>query len=259
MKITISDKSKKDYFVALFQTLKNCTNIVSSVFETNKLHIQGMDKSHVCMFDVNIDKSWFDEYNVEKETTIAVDTFIFHLIITAKQDTNDIIIQFNEESDPDNLIVDLISHEHLKGEFNKHFKIPLVEHEYELLNIPDVDYAADFSINSKKIGEIFSQMMIFGNDINIKCSEEKIDLITNGVTGEMMVNIPIDDLTEFSIIEGELIDLKYSLAYISKMCLTNKLSNEVDFYISSEYPMKINYNLGENSSIVFYIAPKIDD
>ena len=127
------------------------------------------------------------------------------------------------------------------------------------MNIPVVEYDAEFSISSKKICEIMSQMLSFGNDLNIKCSEEKIDLVADGMVGEMLVNIPIDDLNEYSIVEGEVIDLKYSLNYIAKMCLTNKISNEVVFCISADYPMKIKYDLGDESSIVFYIAPKISD
>ena len=166
------------------------------------------------------------------------------------------IIHFDGE---DSINVDLVADSHLKGEFDKHFKISLVDFEHEELNIPVVDYDAEFSIVAKKICEITSQMLSFGSDINIKCSEEKIDLITNGITGEMLVNIPIDDLTEYSIVEGEIIDLKYSLNYITKMCLTNKLSNEVNFCISAEYPMKIIYDLGDESSLVFFMAPKISD
>ena len=145
------------------------------------------------------------------------------------------------------------------NEFDKYFKISLVDYEHEELNIPVVDYDAEFSIAAKKICEITSQMLSFGSDISIKCSEEKIDLITNGITGEMLVNIPIDDLTEYSIVEGEIIDLKYSLNYITKMCLTNKLSTEIVFCISAEYPMKIMYDLGDDSSLIFFMAPKIDD
>ena len=147
----------------------------------------------------------------------------------------------------------------MKGEFDKHFKIPLADYEYQEMNINETDYDAEFSIASKKICEITSQMLSFGNDINIKCSEERIDLITDGIAGEMLVNIPINDLNEYSIVEGDVIDLKYSLNYITKMCLTNKLSNEVEFFISAEYPMKIKYDLGDDSSLVFFIAPKISD
>ena len=75
----------------------------------------------------------------------------------------------------------------------------------------------------------------------------------------MLVKVPIDDLTEYSIVEDEEVDIAYSLAYIVKMCLTNKLSNEIQFYINKECPMKIKYDLGDNSSVIFYIAPKIED
>ena len=134
--------------------------------------------------------------------------------------------------------------------------MPLVEFDYDLMDIPVVDYDAEFSIASKKIYEITSQMSSFGDDINIKCTDEGIDLISNGVMGEMLVNIPIDDLSEYSINEGDDIDLNYSLVYIHKMCITNKLSNEIQFCISKEFPMKLKYDLGDSSSIEFYIAPK---
>jgi len=256
MKVVISNKHKKELFVALFQTLKNCSTLVNVKFKKEVLHIQGMDKSHICLFNVNIQKNWFDEYEVEEDTHICIDTTIFHMIISSKNEGLSIVIRTETE---DNLNVDLLSLEHSKGEFNKYFKIPLADFDYEELEVPTVEYDAEFSISSKQICDIVSQMIMFGNDINIKCSEEKIDLITDGVTGEMLVNIPIEDLNEYSILEGEVINLNYSLSYINKMCLTNKLSNEIYFYISAECPMKIVYDLGDSSSIVFYIAPKMSD
>ena len=257
MKVTISNKNKKDLFVALFQILKGCTSIVRVIFQQEKMYIQGMDKSHICLFEVNIQKDWFDEYIVDEPNTVSFDTNIFHLIISTKQESHNIIIHSTDGED--NINIDLESQEHTKGEFNKHFKIPLADYDYDEMNIPVVEYDAEFSISSKKICEITSQMLAFGTDLNIKCSEERIDLVTDGIVGEMLVNIPIDDLNEYSIVEGDVIDLKYSLNYIAKMCLTNKLSSEVIFSISADYPMKINYDLGDDSAIVFYIAPKISD
>jgi proliferating cell nuclear antigen PCNA len=258
MRIVINNKNKKDLFVSLFQTLKNCTNIVRVMFNTDRLYIQGMDKSHVCLFDVNILHSWFDEYTLSEEIVVCFDTHIFHTIISSKHESHDIIIHSDDDSE--NLNVDLVAQENSKqGEFNKHFRIPLADYESELMIIPVVEYDAEFTIGSKKICEIVNQMMVFGTDINVKCSEEKINLTTTGITGEMLVNIPIDDLNEYSIIEGEEIDLKYSLNYINKMCLTNKLSSEINFCISANFPMKIHYDLGNSSSIVFFIAPKVCD
>lgn len=257
MKIVISDKIKKDLFTALFQTLKNCTNIICAIFYEDHLFIQGMDKSHVCLFNVKILNSWFNEYqknnnDIEK---MCFDTQVFFTIIGTKQDGHSININFDNNSD--SLNISLISQENnTKGEFNKFFKMPLVEFDYDLMDIPAVDYDAEFSLTSKKIHEIINQMSSFGDDINIKCTDEGIDLISNGAMGEMLVNIPIDDLSEYSINEGDDIDLNYSLVYIHKMCITNKLSSEIQFCVSKEFPMKLKYDLGDNSFIEFYIAPK---
>jgi hypothetical protein len=75
----------------------------------------------------------------------------------------------------------------------------------------------------------------------------------------MRVDIPIDDLSSYSIVEEEEIILTYSLLYINKMCITNKLSTDVDFSLSNNCPMKINYSLGDDSLMVFYMAPKMNE
>jgi proliferating cell nuclear antigen len=258
MRIQISDKKKKDIFVSLFQVLKNCSTLISITFEPDVAHIQGMDKSHVCLFDVKLHKNWFTNYDIIDSTKICFDSNVFHSIISTKSENQDLIIKMNSD-DQDVLYVNFESIEVKKGDFKKSFKMPLVEYEYEEMNIPVVDYDAEFSLSSKQISDMFSQLNNFGNDIIINCSETSISLTTNGITGEMRVDIPIDDLSSYSIVEGEDITLTYSLAYINKMCITNKLSSDVEFSLSNECPMKISYDLGDNSLMIFFMAPKMND
>jgi len=258
MRIQISDKKKKDIFVSVFQVLKNCSSLICVMFETELVHIQGMDKSHVCLFDVKLHKNWFTNYDIIDSTKICFDSNVFHSIISTKSENQDLIIKMNSD-EQDVLYVNFESIEAKKGDFKKSFKMPLAEYEYEEMNIPTVDYDADFSLLSKQITDMFSQLNNFGNDIIINCSETSISLTTNGITGEMRVDIPIDDLSSYSIVEGEDITLTYSLAYINKMCITNKLSADVEFSLSNECPMKISYDLGDDSSMIFFMAPKMND
>jgi proliferating cell nuclear antigen PCNA len=259
MKFTIQNKVKKELFIAIFQTLKNCNTILSLVFKKDGLFVQGMDKSHVCMFELFISQSWFHTYeNQDIEKVVSLDSQTFFTVLNVVNDNYSIEIYQKPEED-NHLSIDLITMDGVSGEFSKYFKLPLTDTEHEILFLPDTEYDADFSIAAKKICEITSQMLLFGSDIDIECTEEKIKFITDGITGEMTVNIPIDDLKEYSIAEGEIIHLKYSLTYISKMCLTNKLSQTIDFSISADYPMKIRYDLGEESSMTFFIAHKIGD
>jgi hypothetical protein len=65
-----------------------------------------------------------------------------------------------------------------------------------------MEYEVDFSMDSKKMCEIMNQLLVFGTDLEITCSEEKIQLGTNGISGNMMVNIPLNDLKELPELSG---------------------------------------------------------
>ena len=262
MKIQISDKKKKEAFVSLFQILKNCSSLITTKINSESLHIQGMDKSHVCLFDAKINSTWFSSFEINKDVNLSFDSSVFYSIISSKSDSQDLIITMEDDNE-DTILIQFIPQEKesKKGHdcFKKFFKMPLTEYEYDEMAIPVVEYDADFSLSSKQISDMFSQLSNFGNDIIIKCSEEEISLTTNGVTGEMRVDIPIDDLSGYSIIEGEEIVLTYSLSYINKMCITSKLSNDIEFSLSNNCPMKISYDLGDNSLLQFFMAPKMNE
>ena len=260
MKIQISDKKKKDVFVSIFQTLKNCSSLISMKINSELIHIQGMDKSHVCLFDAKINSKWFSLFEINKDINLSFDSSVFYSIISTKSDLQDLIITMDDDNQ-DTIHIHFIPQEKetKKGDFKKFFKMPLIEYEYDEMNIPSVEYDAEFSLSSKQISDMFSQLSNFGNDIIIKCSEEDISLTTNGVTGEMRVDITIDDVSDYSIVEDEEIILTYSLSYINKMCITNKLSNDIEFSLSNNCPMKISYDLGDNSLLQFFMAPKMNE
>jgi proliferating cell nuclear antigen len=257
----ISDKKKKDIFISIFQLLKSSSSQINLTIKKNTFHIQGMDKSHVCLFDLKLYFEWFDYYEVNKQYEMCFDSGIFHSIISTKSDDQALVF-YLEEEDTDTLSIELKNKENetiKKGDYNKFFKLPLLDYEYQQMVIPTTDYDAEFTLPSKKVTDMLSQLSNFGDDLNVKCSEDCVDFKASGNSVEMRVNIPTDDMSSYAIVEGEIINLTYSLIYVSKMCITNKLTDDIDFSLSNESPMKINYNLGNESSLMFYIAPKISD
>jgi hypothetical protein len=46
---------------------------------------------------------------------------------------------------------------------------------------------------------------------------------------------------------------------MNKMCLNPKISPIIEIYISNDLPLKINYNIGNRSNIIFFAAPTITD
>ena len=76
----------------------------------------------------------------------------------------------------------------------------------------------------------------------------------------MVVDINIDDLTEYSITEGEVMKLSFSLSMLHNICMYNKIAKEIEIHLINGFPMKIKYLLGDDgASFTFYLAPKIGD
>ena len=112
MKLIINEKHKKDTLIALFQMLKISTSFCNMMFKDDHIHIQGMDKTHICLFDIKVDNSWFDliERNNNDLECICFDSEIFYSIINTKHDGNTIVIFF--EGNSEHLNIDLIPYAH---------------------------------------------------------------------------------------------------------------------------------------------------
>lgn len=69
MKLVLENKNKLEIFIALFQLLKNWNSFLNIIFKKDKFYIQTMDKCHVCLAYINIDKSWFNYYELDDDKT----------------------------------------------------------------------------------------------------------------------------------------------------------------------------------------------
>ncbi len=261
MEFKINDKKKKDIFVSIFLLLKHSSSQINLMINPDTFHIQGMDKSHVCLFDLTLNAEWFSYYKVNEKYNICFDTANFHAIISIKSDDQYLVFRI-EDGQTDVMTIEVLSdpdNYSKKSDYNKYFSLPLIEYEYEELSIPSTEYDAEIAISSKSLTDMLSQLMNFGQDIIIHCTEKCVDFETKGDKANMRVNVLTEDLNSYGIVEGEEIKLTYNLSYISKLCITNKLSADIELFLSNERPMKIKYDLGENSVLSIYIAPKMTE
>ena len=259
MHLTIENKSKLEVFVAIFQLLKNWSSHINMHFENDKLYIQSMDKSHVCLADIEIKDKWFSVFDCSKNNKISVDSTHFAILMNYSLKHDKLELKYEDENDVDKLYINFLNGKENKISFDHFFELNLMDVDEDNLVIPEVDYDVEFTIESKKLVEVLSELNTFGQDLNIKCSESVVELNANGDTTKLKVNIPVDDLDEYAIAEGEAIDISFSLSHLCKMCLSMKMSSRINVAISGEYPMSLIYNLGDESKVSFFIAPKVSD
>jgi len=264
MNICIQQIQKAEIFAGLFQHIKSFTEDVNIMFEKDRMYIQTMDSSRVSIIEMSLPAGWFDVYENKTPSTITIGlkSTILYKILNSREKTQSIRIEYNEQ-DTDRLFIYFSSDNKL--EFDKRFEFPLMEIDNEIMGIPEIEHQAEFTVCSQHFSSIVNQLQMFGDSMNIECSEEKILLSSNSQDqGKMIVEIKIEDLTSFIIDENETLNLSFSLNYLHNICLYNKIAKEVEIKLTPNYPLQVIYDLGtieggEKAEMKFYLAPKIDD
>jgi proliferating cell nuclear antigen len=259
MRLTIENKSKLEIFVAIFQLLKNWNSHISMHFETDRLYIQSMDKSHICLADIEIKKNWFSNYDTLKNNNIAVDSNHFAILMNYALKNDSLELKFEDEYEPDKLYINFLNGKENKTSFDHFFELNLIDVDEEGLGIPSVDYDVEFTIESKKFVDTLSELNTFGQNLSIKCDENVIELNSNSDSTKLKIHIPVEQLDEYAIAEEQEVSVAFSLTHLCKMCTSIKLSEKINVSVSNEYPMLLLYNLGDDSKVSFFIAPKVSD
>ena len=254
MHLIIENKTKIEIFVSIIQLLKIWSSNISIFFENDKIFINTMDRSHVCLANIEIKNTWFSKYDCSINNKISVDSVNFGILMNYAIKHDKLELKFDEEN-VDKLYVNFL--DETENSFEHLFEINVLDIEEDILAIPEVNYDVEFLIESKKFAEVLSELNIFGKELNIKCSETIIELKTNEDSSKLTVNIPVNNLDEYSITEGYDTDISFSLSHLFKMCLSVKISKMINVKLSKEYPMLLTYNLGDSSNVSFFIAPKV--
>lgn len=260
MEISINNPVKSEIFSLIFQHLKAFTEHIVIMFEKDRVYFQSMDSARISVFELFIPSTWFDSYIHSKEGTfpVGISSTLLYKVLNTREKSQETRIVFNTDDD-DKMYIYFKSQD--KSVFDKRFELPLVDLDTDYMAIPNMDCNAEFSIPSINFSNIINQLKLFGDTIDIECTEEKIELksFSEG-TGKMCVDIKIDELSEYSINEGESINLSFSLGMLHNICLYNKISKEVNIKLIKDFPMKIIYYLGdEDTKLIFYLAPKINE
>lgn len=257
MEIVITNPVKAELFTSIFQNIKVFTDHISILCKANGIYLQTMDSSRVSIIELSLPSTWFDKYSHSDNVAIGISSSILYKILNAREKSQNIQIVY-ENTTTDTLSLHFTSEE--KNNFDKHFEVPLIDLEMDYMTIPHIEYVAEFTIPSGVFSSLINQLKMFGESMDINCSEEKIVLFSNSIdSGKMSVEMNIDDLTSFSINEGEELKLSFSLNYLHNICAFNKLSKEMEIKLADNFPLSIIYDLSNEGFMKFYLAPKIDD
>ena len=263
MKIVISDTTKVKIFATIFRQLKNLVADVNIDLYEDKMHIQGMDVAQACLFELLLQKDWFEEFEVDSPQTLGIHCETIFRMINCLEDEQKITMFKRTTTDTLSVNFDPISHE--TKTIKKNFDMHLFSIDTDRVDIPEKEYEADIIMNSEQFSQLITQLGIFGEELRINCNMETIDISSKGDHGRMTVSINDDDITEYAIEEDGLVNLLFASKFIQNICAFSKIGKDMYIHCSNDTPIKIHYSLDEKDSIDsknyvrFFLAPKIED
>ena len=263
MKIVISDPIKVKIFATIFRQLKNMISDINMNLDEDKMYIQGMGEAQACLFELLIQKDWFEEYEVDIPQILGIHCESIFKMINCLQDGQKITM--SKEITDNTLSVKFDSITDDVKTIKKNFDMRLLSIDSEQVTIPEQEYEADIIINSDQFASLVTQLGIFGEELRINCNMETIDISSTGDHGCMTVSIKDDDITEYAIEEDGMVTLLFASRFIQNICAFSKINKEMYIHCSNDTPIKLHYSLDDINSkdsknyVRFFVAPKIED
>ena len=178
MKVIICP-NKSDIFSQILQGLQKFAGEINFNFSNDELYIQAMDASHCSIFDMKINKEWFEFFEVDEDVTLGVNVSIMYRIFHTRESSQKIVLEFEENSDKLNIDFENTDKNN-KLAFPRSYQIPLMDLDVDVLSIPLCDYHVSFIMESKPFSALIGQLAPFGDSLCISCNVNNVFLETKG-------------------------------------------------------------------------------
>ncbi len=218
--------------------------------DKNGMTLIAADRAMVAVVDFKLPATIFDEFEVDKEQSIAIN--ISNLVSVLKRVKPKDKLSMELKENKLEIVMDNSS--------KRRFTVPLLEiSQEEIPPINELDFKAKVRVKTDVLKSGIEDADIAGDSIVLEANSEKFNMRASGdITS-----------TELSLQKGNksLLDLnvtgnvaaRYPLDYLKKMVKAGKLADETSLKWSKDYPMRLDFSSVDKVSLGFVIAPRVTE
>lgn len=289
MKFILTDNERIKKFIDMINLLKNINDVVQMRFYNNRLLIQSLDKNRVTLVDCYIHKDWFRVYDAELSSSITkITTYnegeeldeneIFDCANILSDQFSKILgayqkgcaLQISKDNKTEKLQIFIDS----KKGVSKQYEISMIDFEEDLLELPEIDYSLEFSLELSDAISYIKHLEEFGDNVKFVCRNDNIYLISKDEVGDHVrniIHIPYETLQKFIIDEDLNLNATYILKCLKNILMRKQLFTNITFCITEGKPLMTYVNLDKNNNelpddtfitdktgfyISYYVSPK---
>jgi len=247
MRLTLAEPS---YLKESISIISDLVNEARFKITQNAIELVAMDPANVAMVIFKLLSSSFTEYDVKKDTEIAINLSNLKQVLR-RASTKDML---TIELDADNRLKI-----QLKGPTTRTFNLPIIEIEEKEHKVPDLKFPVIIKTASSILNEAIADADVVGESVSFIAEAKKFTLQAEGDISQAKIEIKEDDDTKISTTSDEKVKSKYSIEYLKKMINGSKLSDDVTIQFSKDYPLKLEYKTVDKVMLSFILAPRVEN
>ena len=259
VKLQLKDSKHWKSLIEAINAVVTETNIY---IDAEAMTLTAMDSVRVAMMSMKIMKDDFEVFElpnpVPAEFRLKIGINLTDLLkIIKRADSNDIITLEIANDTADKLIhLSMLKEGTTRA---KKFSLRMIDIDEDkipfdqLMSIPLSDR---FSINTEFLAEAFADSLIYTDGITVIANDKGIMLKNEGAVGAFEYELEKNDL-----IYAELpnqCENTFTIVKLQSLLKITSVSPMVEISFDNEAPMRWTYKLYQNSSVVFFIAPRVE-
>ena len=226
-----------------FESISMIVDEIALTCDSEAVHLRALDRSHITFVILDLDKTFFDEYQCDEPEQIFLDSGEFTKIL--KKCKNDDILEL--QIDDNNLIMTM------KGDATRTFKIRLIDIEYDSPTPPKMDIPCRITIRSDLLKDYINDMAMFSDKATFMIDEDYLRIRTDGQMGD----------AETLYLHGEnisqVVRSSFAIPKLQEIFKASKFSKECEIGIGDDMPLTASFKLITNDGELSYLlAPRLE-
>lgn len=270
--------SNSKYFCDTMDAVSQVLKMGNISVREDGLYVSGMDDLHVSLIKLEIEKDDFELFSKTGPVNLGINFEEFVKLLKTSSGRGKLSLIYNESSPKLEIIFE---NEGLKRKYG----FMLLDIEIEDLEVPSIDYHLELEISTKVLSNMINSVIATGaEEITFYIKDKQLTTYSKGdisetefvfdkITGyenetklkispnkkNSQVTSAKKKIYELISCEGEF-SVTVGISILKNSNKANTLTEFVTINMIKDNPIRLDYNLNDDGSIIYYyISPKLDD
>ncbi len=226
--------------------------IDEGIFKINKngLSLIAADRAMVAVVDFKLPATVFDEFNVDKEQTIAIN--MTNLVSVLKRIGPNEKLELNLKDNKLEIV--------MTNSSKRKFTVPLLDiSQEEIPPIDQLEFTAKVKVKADVLKSGIDDAIIVGDSIVLEAASNRFSMKATGDISSAELTLEKGNEALLDLNVTGIVKSRYPLEYLKKMIKASKLASETNLRWSKDYPMRMDFITVDKVSMGFILAPRVSE